>query len=197
MEVTRETEREKYSACYAIETYHLQGARLERVKQDIDGMAHGSTYLDVGCGRAEMISRAVDRGIGGMGVELVPELCGTQRSADGMEFEVIEGVVTELPFPDQHFDYVSCYDMLEHLPEEQVDQALDELFRVCGHTLFLTTNDKQSVLPLPGGGELELHLTRKPRPWWNDKIEKRATQRMMLVSESEYGRGEWHWMISR
>lgn len=197
--VTRESEREKYQACYARETYHCQGARLQRVTKDAQSIPVGASYVDVGCGRAEMVKLAASRGVAACGVELVPELCGRFTAGSNgspKPYYVIEGVVTALPFQDRHFEFVSCYDMLEHLPEDQVDTALDELFRVCASTLFLTTNDKESRLPLSDGSFLELHLTRKPRAWWNEKIGMRAADREAHeVIESEYGRGEWHWEI--
>lgn len=173
------SEVEKYQACYREPNYRLQGARLARVSQDIDAMEPGATYLDVGCGRGEMVARALRRGVFATGLELVPELEGDH---------VVTGEITALPFADDLFDYVSCYDVIEHLPPEQVDRALDELFRVCRGTLLLTTNDKQSRL-----GDLELHLTRMPRAWWDRQLVARAGEG--LIVRDDYGRDEWHWRI--
>jgi 2-polyprenyl-3-methyl-5-hydroxy-6-metoxy-1,4-benzoquinol methylase len=173
------SEVEKYQTCYREPNYRLQGARLARVRQDIESMLPGSTYLDVGCGRGEMVRLAIERGVKAQGLELVPEL--------GSEIVQI-GSITALPFVDGWFDYVSCYDVIEHLPTEQVPIALDELWRVCGGVLFLTTNDKRSHL-----GDLELHLTRKPRSWWDEQFRSRAHS---LIDPSTYGRDEWHWRIA-
>lgn len=173
-------EMQKYNTCYSLETYHLQGQRLIRVQKDIDAMEPRKTYLDVGCGRGEMVDRARARGIHATGLELVPKLCDGQK--------IIQGSVLELPFPDNAFHYVSCYDMVEHLPPEHVDKALDELFRVCDEILFITTNDKRSHL-----GDLELHLTRRPRAWWDAKIAERVGSG--VIQKSSYGNEEWHWEI--
>jgi len=177
-----DAEQEKYSACYALETYHMQGARLVQVKQDMLQLEPGCTYLDVGCGRGETVRMARERNVEASGLELVPELCGEH---------ITHGRVTAMPFEADAFDVVSCYDMLEHLPTEQVDDALDELWRVARHTLVLSTNNKQSRLVTPDGF-LELHLTRKPRAWWQEKFDARGGD----MVASEYGNDEWHWRIS-
>lgn len=170
------SEAEKYDICYKNPSYRLQGARLSRVRMDIESMPAGSTYLDVGCGRGEMVRLARERGVAASGLELVPALCGG---------DIVCGEVTAIPH-DGKFDFVSCYDVVEHLPEDQVDRALDELFRV-SRVLLLTTNQKRSVY-----GDLELHLTRKPREWWDQKI---VDRRPAAVQRSTYGVEEWHWRI--
>lgn len=40
----------------------------------------------------------------------------------------VVGSVTDIPFPDAHFDVVSAFDVIEHIPDEKL--ALDEIFRV-------------------------------------------------------------------
>jgi ubiquinone/menaquinone biosynthesis C-methylase UbiE len=146
-------------------------------------MAEGASYLDVGCGRGEMVKLAKSRGVLAVGLELVPSLCDGET--------IHHGSVLDLPWRDDAFHYVSCYDMIEHLPPEHVDRALDELFRVCRNTLYLTTNDKRSHL-----GDLELHLTRMPRAWWDAKLIERAGDPDRIVRDT-YGinNDEWHWSV--
>lgn len=40
----------------------------------------------------------------------------------------VVGSITDIPFPDAHFDAVSAFDVVEHVSDEK--QALDEVFRV-------------------------------------------------------------------
>lgn len=170
------SEREKYEICYQLPNYRLQGARLAKVMKDVEAIPPGATYLDVGCGRGEMVQLARSRGVDAKGVELVAYLCDGQN--------VINAEITALPFDDGDFDVVSCYDVVEHLPEDQVDLALDELFRVARQTVLITTNDKRSTY-----NGMELHLTRKPRDWWDAKLSARAAS----LERSSYGQDEWHW----
>jgi hypothetical protein len=53
--------------------------------------------------------------------------------------------VTALDFPDGHFDTVTCLQVLEHLAEEQLPQALAELRRVCRGTLLVSVPFREAV----------------------------------------------------
>lgn len=46
-----------------------------------------------------------------------------------LNFDVIQGSVTALPFPDQHFDLVCAFDVIEHVEDDT--QGLKEMMRVC------------------------------------------------------------------
>lgn len=46
-----------------------------------------------------------------------------------LKMEVIEASVTELPFPDNEFDLVCAFDVIEHV--ENDEQAMEEMKRVC------------------------------------------------------------------
>ena len=155
--------------------------RRQRAWKDITSIPKGCTYLDVGCGRGETIDMATHHGLVVFGTEIVPKLC------NGVT--VVQGDITEISWADDRFDYVSCYDVLEHLPFEDVEPALDELFRVARTALFITTNDIISRL-----GDAELHLTRKPRQWWEDEFYKRGyTKIEHCTFATEH---DWHWRIS-
>ncbi len=174
----RSSEVAKYVTCYLKSSYRMGRRRVQRAREDIQSIPEGSTYLDVGCGRGETLEMASQRGLIPFGVEIVPELC------DGVV--VVRSDITDLPFDD--FDYVSCYDVLEHLVTSDVDAALNELFRVAGKVLFITTNNKRSHI-----GELELHLTRKPREWWEEEFSKRGYSKIEHCTfETEC---DWHWRI--
>jgi hypothetical protein len=43
-----------------------------------------------------------------------------------------------LPFPDDHFDVVTCMEVLEHVPDEIFEDGLRELRRVCRGQLLTT-----------------------------------------------------------
>lgn len=52
----------------------------------------------------------------------------------------MEGSVLKMPFNDASFDVVACYEVLEHMPYEDFNKALSEIFRV---------SKKYAVLSLP------------------------------------------------
>lgn len=175
------TEVEKYQECYRLPNYRMGHGRLGHVLQRVGEIQKGDTYLDVGCGRAEIVKHLRTKRVEAFGVDFVPELVDEWISTAD---------ITALPFEDRSFDFVGCFDVVEHLPEEQVDAALDELIRVTDRVLFITTNDKRSHL-----GDLELHLTRKPVEWWQAKIDARTEN--WETSFCYFQNREFSWRLAR
>lgn len=175
----RPEEIEKYADCYLKSSYRMCKRRRLRALKDIQSIPKGSTYLDVGCGRGETLAIAREHGLVAFGTEIVPRLC------DGVT--VVQADITDLSFDG--FDYVSCYDVLEHLPIEDVGPALNELFRVAKKSLFITTNDHRSPL-----GGVELHLTRNPREWWEQEFSKRGYRKIEHCTFAT--ERNWHWRIN-
>lgn len=169
----------KYEKAYKLENYHLQGARQTEVMGDIDTMSPGLKYLDVGCGRGESIRWANQRGVIATGTEIVDYLCNEN---------VVHADIEALPFDDNAFDYVSCYDVLEHLPPGTEQKALDELGRVCSLRLILTTNDRPSTLPT---GE-DLHTNKRPQHIWHADMLERWGDKAIF---STFGTYDWKWTV--
>ena len=169
----------KYSACYLLSNYRMGKFRRQRAWKDIASIPIDSSYLDVGCGRGETVEMASEHGLTAYGCEIVPALCD--------DVTVFQADITDLKCA--HFDYVSCYDVLEHLPTEDVKPALDELFRVADKVLFITTNDNRSRL-----GDMDLHLTRKPRQWWEDEFSRRGYTKIEHCTFAT--ERDWHWRIT-
>ncbi len=173
----------KYEAAYEIENYRM-GNRRKAVAYEWIGTLAALKYLDVGCGRGETLDWARRRGLVAYGTELVPQLCN--------DF-VIHAELEDLPFADHEFDYVSCYDVLEHLIPGHEQTALDELFRVCRKEMHLSTNDRPSTLP----DGTDLHINKRPREAWQDDIVARAEKRNGQVFFSTFGvlDHDWLWRI--
>jgi hypothetical protein len=82
----------------------------------------------------------------------------------------LEASLWEMPLLFK-FDWIFCTDVLEHLPTDKVDDALDALAKITGKGAFL-----QIALFADGMGYdigEKLHLTVKPSAWWKEKIERR------------------------
>jgi SAM-dependent methyltransferase len=75
------------------------------------------------------------------------------------------------PHKDEKFDVVICADVMEHIPEEFVDDALKQMRRWCepdGIGLFSISG--RPAFKSFGDGE-NLHITMKPLDWWTDKLD--------------------------
>lgn len=74
--------------------------------------------------------------------------------------------------PDKMYDGVVCTEVMEHIPEEEIDKTLREIFERArkfvyfGIALNQSNSDDGKTL-LDGSN---LHVTIKPDYWWREKI---------------------------
>ena len=62
------------------------------------------------------------------------------------------GSILEMPFPNAKYDTIGCFQVLEHLPYEDFEKALSELFRVA---------KKAVIVSLPNAGRIiEIHIPK-------------------------------------
>ena len=132
--------------------------------------ALGGRALDVGCGVGFALEYLAGQpfhfDVWGVDASAV----AVQRAQDRLKVlpadrvQRIEQQV--LPFANRFFDLVTCFDMLEHLDEQDIDDQLSEMFRVLvpGGT-FLA-----SVSCRPAGSQDihgdNLHRTIRGVDWW-------------------------------
>lgn len=162
--ITDAGEVEKYRACYRQENYGTKKGFVDTFRSpELDQIEAGSSFLDVSAGRGESIKYVIGR-LGGNvianGTELVPELCG-----DFGSFAVINDRLPELKLAQPH-DFVTCWEVLEHLPTHDVIPAVRRLLALTNKKLFVSANDRRA-----SGGDrlgLVLHLSRFPLRWWLD-----------------------------
>lgn len=57
----------------------------------------------------------------------------------------VQGDVTKLEFPDNHFDAVVCAEVLEHIPPNQLSKACDEITRVARRHILIGVPYKQDT----------------------------------------------------
>jgi len=58
---------------------------------------------------------------------------------------MIEGTVLNLPFKEESFDIIACFEVLEHLPYQQFIPALKELRRVSRRNVILSLPDASRI----------------------------------------------------
>lgn len=167
--VTRDNERAKYIEAYTTTRYGAKPRAAKLVRSpELDQIEPNSTYLDVSCGRGEALKQvlSLDRGVKVRGTELVPALCNEYvQNAELPELAGVEGA-----------DFVSCYEVLEHLPTHNVLPALDRLFELAGKMLIISTNDMPSRSKVIEHDD-PLHLSRFPQRWWLEQLELRCMKR--------------------
>ena len=171
-----EDEIRKYQKCYQDPSYRMGKRRLQWMQRDIDSLELGTTLLDVGAGRGETVTHARLRGLAAVGLDIVPEL----------ESEFIDtGDIGDLV---GKFDVVTCYDVLEHIPPEELEEFLDNLFRLAKDKLFLTVSGNKSEKD-----GMELHLSVFPLIFWEDAFTKRTNK--TILCQTYCSERDWHFAI--
>lgn len=156
-EAARRAEFGKYERAYALNPkYRMKRQRMEDAVADLRALPCRGTYLDVGCGRGDMLRQARRLGFDTVrGTEIVPELI------DGTAVRYAEAHA--LPFVSGSFDVVTMFDVIEHLVPGDDEAACRELARVARRHVILTANNRPS---LNKAGE-DLHINKRPYEEWD------------------------------
>lgn len=125
--------------------------RLREAILEIAGLSSGERVLDVGCGTGTLaidVKRQVGREGVVQGIDASEEMIALARKkADsrgvGADFQV--AAAQDVPFADATFDVVLCTMVMHHLPRDQREAAIAEMFRVL----------------VPGGRVLIVDLSRE------------------------------------
>jgi hypothetical protein len=178
-----------YTLMYEDDRYRMGNSRraiaepilkkeVERVieQMPVERQGFAITYLDVACGRGEMIDY-VDSLPGGVvtgGLEIVPSL--------GRDDVEIIDTLLSIPDDDREHHLVSCYDVLEHLAEVDMIAAITELWRITHTTLIIAVS---CVASGSFGAGIELHPTQQQPGWWRDRIQEACFVAPELVHKTE------------
>lgn len=102
--------------------------------------------LDAGCGTGWFSKGAVERGAIVTSMDLGENLLAEVKKK--CESERIVGSILEMPFPDNHFDFVVSSEVIEHTPDPE--KAIREIYRVLkpGGIMVLSTPNRFWIFSL-------------------------------------------------
>ena len=133
----------------------------------IDGIAplKGQRVLDVGCGGGILADAMARKGADVLGIDLaekslkVAQLHALEAGTSQITYRLVAAEALAAEMPD-HFDVVTCMEMLEHVPEPaSVVQACARLAKPGGWVFFSTINrNPKSFLMAILGAEYVLNL---------------------------------------
>lgn len=161
LEALREREARKYQRVYALEpNYRMGPKRKAEAFKAIHAYCAEGSLLDVGCGCGEVLQEALRRG-------MFP-VFGLEGNLDLCQSPIItHGTALDLPWGSQTIDWVTCFDVLEHLLPCDTTRALKELWRVARVGVILTVNNLPSVSRVTKD---VLHINRRPYDEWAEII---------------------------
>jgi len=84
--------------------------------------------LDVGCGTGKLIRWLKFFGIESYGIEISKQALALADQS--IKPFLKSGDIIKIPYPDDHFDLVLTYDVMEHLERSKIKKAVEETIRV-------------------------------------------------------------------
>ncbi len=124
--------------------HDINPLRLDYIEQQSGGLA-GKTILDVGCGGGILSEGMAQRHATVTGIDMSESPLSVAKlhlyeSGLTVDYRLmtVEQLATEQP---DHFDIVTCMEMLEHVPDPaSVVRACSQLVKKGGHVFFSTIN---------------------------------------------------------
>jgi cyclopropane fatty-acyl-phospholipid synthase-like methyltransferase len=116
---------------------------------DLIQLTNARTLLDYGCGKAQGRKKSYDNW------NIIPTL-----------YDPAVEVYSAKPIGK--FDGVICTDVMEHVPEEEVDEVLQDIFQYSRRFVLFGISTVPAKKRFPDG--TNVHVTVKSRDWWIDRI---------------------------
>lgn len=155
---------EQYQQLHAESHKHFRGYTTKLIAEEVARLVketEAQTLLDYGCGKGFQYSeRRYHERWGG----IMPTLYDP-------------GVPEHSVKPKQKFDGVLCCDVMEHIPEEDVQDVLNDIFRYAEKFVALQIFIGPSKKLLPDGRNA--HLTQQSPVWWNERIKAANTKNIL------------------
>jgi ubiquinone/menaquinone biosynthesis C-methylase UbiE len=117
---------DEFAEGYERERHHGYHALIDRLEVDLVlRYAAGGRVLEAGCGTGLLLDKVRPHAREAVGLDLSPGMLSVARRRG---LPVVHASVTQVPFPDHHFDVVYSMKVLAHV--EKITLALAELGRV-------------------------------------------------------------------
>ncbi len=135
----------------------IRRSRLRAAKSQlglIKKYKSGTTFLDIGCGEGFFLFNVSQAGYAGKGIEISQDAAAYARKEFGLDVEATP--FEEQRFPENHFDIITLWQVLEHVPYPLM--VLKEVHRILkpGGLLATSTPNIEGILA---------KIFR--RRWWN------------------------------
>lgn len=129
------------------------------------------SILDIGCGMGVFVND-MDKNLQipkVYGLDIASIKTGNYHANDNITW--IDSMAHDIPLEDNTVEYITSFDALEHCLPEDIDQIVDEFYRVVTKGLILKiTYQQASERSLDNEF---LHMTVQPESWWVEKFMKK------------------------
>lgn len=165
-DVTAEDLEAHYNAHYHTDQSYAVDSEFERERKGVQAdltiqLTLARKVLVAGCSAGECLRQLRARRVEAWGFDICPEI-ETIAYPDVQPY-VRRGSVTDIPFgPEDGFDTLTAFDVLEHIPEQSVPKVVEEFVRLDVHWVV--------VLIAHCEYNYTGHVTLRPLPWWDEQM---------------------------
>ena len=148
----------EYEEIHKRELPHMVGGMVMYHVWDIQNLCmkyKPATMLDYGCGKAY-----------GYKTRKIHRLWNVSMSL----YDIGIPEHNKLPADDVKIDSIICCDVLEHIPEEEIDSVLEYWYSLNPKFVYATVAQYPAVAKLEDGRNA--HVTLKETDWWEEKFFK-------------------------
>jgi 2-polyprenyl-3-methyl-5-hydroxy-6-metoxy-1,4-benzoquinol methylase len=149
---------ELYQQYHASERFENLGSDTFHGDKAIAAYPEATSVLDFGCGNGHAVRRMRGEGREWFGLEY------SQAAFDKFLHEPWFYVGEPSQFDDRQFDMTYSTEVLEHIPEPEVEETIAQLCRVTARYFFLTISLR------PSSDNNRYHCTLRPRSWWEERF---------------------------
>jgi len=143
-------------------TNHGSSLASVLAKQDPKSIA------DIGCGKLQFLLQMKNLCEEGILIGIDPYFeCDCSNNSLRHVLKAYKGIAQNLPLETDSVEWLTCFDVLEHIPEFDMGTVFKEFQRVATKGLLMSISTRDSVLRINGKS---LHATVKSRVWWMEKI---------------------------
>ena len=159
---------------YSIEFFDWEKRKevYRTLAKELKYQFHPTKVLDIGCALGFLVQGFVDNGIESYGVDISEWAIKHSKP----NCQVVDITEQKLPFEDNYFDLVICYDTLEHIPTQFHQFVFSEIARVCSKILFIS--QPFLITPEQVYGEAPSddisHVSLMPPEYYNLEFKKRG-----------------------
>ena len=141
------------------------GSYFQKTAKHIVDRFNPKSAFDVGCAKGFLVKALCELGVDAYGID--PSEYALKEAHPDIKERLTPGIAQSIPLGDNECDLVTCFDVLEHIPEKDVAKVLEEMLRVTKEWLILRLVTKK----LPGDIDKN-RSTIHDKEWWHKQIEK-------------------------
>lgn len=104
--------------------------RLNRVADRVQAHMHKGTVMDLGLGDGYLLQEFHRRGLTVTGLDIADVNIQKLREKMSSEINLVVGNICQMPFAQDTYDGITASEILEHMSNEELDKAIQEIHRV-------------------------------------------------------------------